>query len=302
MNYLQSLAKTLKRTLNSIQVDKSMASNLYLNRYCTVKGMEDAWEDDLDIAGPGLASLKPEGQEITPGTIMEGVKWRYIARTYAIKCQASRELLADGKYEKAIDMQRFNREAIMLTCEYLAATMLINRDDSSYLGGDGVTLGSASHPVTRGGTYSNILSTPAGPSTGALEQVMQNLMVLPGRDGLIRPVMPKAVVHPASQMGAWRTVLESEKDPAAGNFSAINTARGNDFTYRNVTVPFWQGADNDWAVLTDMGDGLIWRWREKPASNSWVDWNVLVTNFIYHMRVAYGWSDPRGIYFGGSGS
>src|SRR6187399_1433316 len=116
--FLANKASTLKRTLDQIKVDKAMAANLILNKYCTVKGMEDAWHDDLDIAGPGLASLKAEGQEITLGSTQEGVKWRYIARMYAIKCQASRELLMDGKYQKAIDFQYFNREAMLKTCEY----------------------------------------------------------------------------------------------------------------------------------------------------------------------------------------
>jgi len=299
-NYLLSMASTLKRTLDKIKVDKEKAGALKLNKYCNIRGMTDAWHDDLDVAGPGLASLKAEGQEISLSSIQEGVKWRYIAQTYAIKCAASRELLEDNKYQKAIDMQFFNRDAIMMTCEYLAASMLINRDDSNYLGGDGVILGSASHPVTRGGTFSNVLSTPAGPSTSAISQVVQNLLVMPGRDGLIRSIKPQKVVFPADQWGAWRVILESEKDPVAGNFSAINIARGNEWSLTPVLVEYWQGAANDWAVITDVGDGLTWRWRRRPMSESHVDNNLLVTNFQYHMRVAYGWSDPRGIFFGGS--
>lgn len=299
--YLANKASTLKRTLDTILVDKAMTSKLILNKYCESRDMTDAYHDDLDVAGPGLASMKPEGQQIALGSTQEGVKWRYMSRTYALMCQASRELLADGKYEKAIDFKFFLREAMLKTCEYLAVSMLINRDDSNYLGGDGVTLGSASHPVTRGGTYSNVASTPAGPSTSAYVQAVQDLLVLPGRDGLIQTVMPKKVVYPAAQWGAWRTILESDKDPAPGNFSAINVVRGGDIgTPTAVMVPYWQGADDDWAIITDVPKGITWRWRENIASNSWVDNNTLVTNFSFHMRVGYGWSDPRGIYFGGS--
>ena len=61
--YLANKASTLKRTLDTILVDKAMTSKLILNKYCESRDMTDAYHDDLDVAGPGLASMKPEALE-----------------------------------------------------------------------------------------------------------------------------------------------------------------------------------------------------------------------------------------------
>jgi len=303
VGYIETLsrnANTLKKTLNKVMVDEGRSERLILNKYLHVTTMTDAWEDDLDKAGPGLASERGEAEPIVLGSTQEGDVWRYIATTYALKMQATKELLEDGKYEKAIDLQKFNRDCMWVTCEYLAAGLLINRANTSYLGGDGVPLGSDSHRITVGGTYSNLLSTPAGPSMSGIELAVSSLLVMPGRDGLIQSVMPRAAVYPANQWGSWARLLRSEKDPTPGNFTAVNVLRSEDWNLRPVMVPFWQGAPNDWAILTDASDGPQWRWRRKPHANSWVDNNIWVMNSSIQMRVAPGWSNPRGIFFGGS--
>lgn len=301
--FLSTIAGSLKKTLDRVMMDEDKSDTMVLNKYCEMRPMTDAYHDDLDYGGPGLASAKAEGAQVLLGSIVEGDMWRYIAQTYGIKLTVSEEALEDAKYPEAINRQKYNADAMYLTCEYLAASMLINRSDSDYVGGDGVTLASASHPLTRGGgVFSNVLSTPAGPSQQAVELVVADMRVMPGRDGYIRPIRPKGVVHPSSQWASWVNILQAEKNPAPGNFHAVNTLRSQSWRLEPIEVPYWQGADNDWGVTTDVKGGLTWRWRRKPRSRSWVDNDTTTVHSAMTMRLAFGWSDPRGIFFGGSTS
>lgn len=298
---LSTIAGSLKKTLDRVMVDEDKSDTMVLNKYCEMRPMGDAYHDDLDYGGPGLASSKSEGAQILLGSIVEGDMWRYIAQTYGIKLTISEEALEDAKYKEAIDRQKFNVDAMNLTCEYLAASMLINRSDANYVGGDGVPLASLSHPLTRGGgTFSNRLATPAGPSQQAVELVVAELLVMPGRDGYIRGIQPRGLIHPASQWASWANVLKAEKNPAPGSFHAINTLRSQQWNIEPIMVPYWQGADNDWAVRTSVKGGLTWRWRRKPRSRTWVDNDTTTVHSAMTMRLAFGWSDPRGVFFGGS--
>ncbi len=95
------IANALKETLNTVVTDKDYKERL-LTEYCEVSNMSDHWEDDLEVGGPGLASEKPEGQEIALGTVREGYRTRYISRTYALKIIVTEEALEDNKYKEVI--------------------------------------------------------------------------------------------------------------------------------------------------------------------------------------------------------
>jgi hypothetical protein len=298
---LSTIANSLKKTLDQVLMDEDKSDTMVLNKYFDMKPMTDAYHDDLDMAGPGLAARKEVGAQVALGSIVEGVMWRYIAETYGIKLTVAEEVIEDGKYPEAVNRQKYNADAMYLTCEYTAASVLINRDDTSYLGGDGQPLASLTHPLTRGGgSYQNRLTTPAGPSQAAVGLVVAELLVQPGRDGYIRGTTPRGVVYPANQWDTWATVLMSDKNPAAGQFNAINTLRSQKWSLEPIMVPYWQGAPNDWAVLTNVRNGLCWRWRRKPRSRSWVDNDTTTVHSAMTMRFGLGWSDPRSIYFGGS--
>ena len=65
-------------TLELIVTDKSYEDKLVMPRWLEERTMSDNYEDDLEIAGPGLVAEKAEGAEMQLGTIREGVITRYI--------------------------------------------------------------------------------------------------------------------------------------------------------------------------------------------------------------------------------
>lgn len=289
---------TLKRTLSSIIDDSTdgVMDGLILNQYFNTGSMEDAYEDDLETAGPSLATEKAEGGEISAGTIREGVLTRYIARTFALKLLITEEAFEDGKYQQAFRLMPRLKRAMGKTADIDATLMLTRATDTNYPLASGQALASSSHPLANGGSFSNTLATPLTPSVQAVVTMIQNLMQTPGHDGITEGYELKKIVCPPSQYGIWKAVLGSDMEPEAGNFAKINVVK----KYSNIELvvnKYWTSTTTNYCGITSAEDGLKWKWRKKPSGKDWVDEDQGIYKHAIRARWARGCSDPRGIYF-----
>lgn len=288
--------KTLKATLDNIVKDDSdgIASNLVCAKYMRVESMSDAYVDDLERGGLGLATEKAEGQTLDTLDFQEGALYRYTARKFGLISELTEELDEDGKYnDQYVDLSRQQKQAVYKTLEVDCANVLNRAFNASYVGGDGVALASASHTIPGGGTFSNTLSTPFSPSVAALAVVIQNAMLLPDHDGIVGSgAQVKKVVHPVAQWGAWKEILKSEKRPDSLN--AHNVV--GDMGIQQVPVTYWTASTTNWGVITDAPHGLKLKWRRKPKSRTWYDEPTEVIKHGTSARWARGWSNPRGFY------
>ncbi len=288
--------RTLKATLEEVVTDDSdgYEKKAAYKGYCKVEGMEDNYEDDLENGGPGLATEKTEGQALDVGTLYEGYVTRYIARKFGLIMQITEELDEDGKYNgKYIDASRRLKRALFKTKEIDCAQMLNRAANTGYVGGDGLSLANSAHTIPGGGTFSNTLSTAFSPSRAAVIVMSQNIMLLPGHDGVTEGYMPTAIVHPVAQWGAWKGILGSDKVPESAN-NELNVAA--DMNLKQVPVPYWSASSTNWLMLTDAGK-LKLKIRRKAKGRTWYDEPTEVINFGVSERWARGWSDPRCIYF-----
>src|SRR5690349_2830393 len=253
------LANTLKNTLNKIIDDDTdgVKSKVVFTKYCDEIPMSDAYEDDLETAGPGLASDTPEGTEIPLGTIREGAMTRYIARKFALKLVVSEEMMEDGKYPDAIKAARRLKRAMWLTADVDAALMLVRAENTGYVGGDGQPLASASHTLPHGGTFSNLMATPMTPSRAAWHVATAAIRTFPGHDGIRSRLTPKRVLCPVEQESTWEELTESTMAPEPGNFATINIIKRANIEVVGVT--HWTNTTTNWAVQTDADNGLNFR-------------------------------------------
>jgi hypothetical protein len=289
--------KTLKATLDNIITDKSdnAEGSLVCTKYLQVESMEDNYVDDLENGGPGLATERAEGQALEVGTLYEGALTRYIARKFGLIMQITEELDEDGKYnDKYIDAARRLKRALYKTLEIDSANVLNRAANASYVGGDGVSLANASHTIPGGGTFSNTLGVALSPSRTALISVIQNVMLLPGHDGVVEGYGVKSIVHPVAQWGAWKGILGSSLVPESA-FNEVNIVHG--MGIKQIPVPYWSSSTTNWAVLTDAMNGLKLKWRRKPKARTWYDEATEIINHGVSARWSRGWSDPRGFYF-----
>ncbi len=290
------IANSLKLTLDTI-VDDDMGdirSKLVMPKYFDEGNMKDNFVDDLEYAGPGLASEKPEGQTMAIGTIREGVLTRYQSHTFALQLIITEEAMEDAKYDEVLSAaERLNR-AMWKTVEFDAANQLIRAFNTSFVIGDGLPLASASHTLPNGGTFSNIMATPMSPSRMALQIATTQLMKYPGHDGLPEGRNPKCVVCPVDQWFAWKGILGSSYAPEPGAFNEINVLN-RDYDIDIVKVVYWTNTTTNWIVLTDNDEGLSWKWRRRPRGRSWVENDNTVMKYGITARWARNCSDPRAV-------
>jgi hypothetical protein len=289
--------KTLKKTLDNIITDKSdgIESSLVCTKYLHVENMEDNYVDDLENGGPGLATERNEGQALEAGTLYEGALTRYISRKFGLLMQITEELDEDGKYnDKYLDLSRRLKRAIYKTLEIDSANLLNRAANALYVGGDGLCLANAAHTIPGGGTFSNTLGVALSPSRTAAITVVQNVMLLPGHDGVTEGYEVKAIVHPVAQWGAWKGILGTELTPENNN-NEINVVYG--MGIKQIPVKYWSASTTNWGALTDAPNGLKLKWRRKPKSRTWYDEATEVINHGISARWSRGWSDPRGFYF-----
>lgn len=290
------IANALKETLDEINTDShdGIEQKAVFTKWCEIKGMEDHYEDDLEVGGPGLASEKTEGASMATGTIKEGYITRYLARTFALKLVITEEAMDDNKYPKVIQAARRLKRALWKTADIDATNMLVRMTNTSYPGGDGLPLGSASHTLPHGGTFSNIMATPMSPSRSAVIQARTAAGKMPGHDGNTEGYELKKVVCPLDQWAVWDGLVLSEKAPEAGQFNEINVV--NRLGLQVIPNKYWQNTTTNYIYLTDAEGGLQFRWRKRPVSATWKDNDPTLTFHSIRARWARGWSDPRAAY------
>jgi hypothetical protein len=296
--FTSTAALALKDTLEDIDTDEhgSEGSKAVFTKWMNVKTMADNYIEFYEVAGSGLAGEKPEGESIPVGTIYEGPLTRFNARTYGQRMIVSDEALEDMKYDKVIMAAKRNNRSLWKLGDFDATLILVRATSSSYVGGDGQPLASTSHTLPGGGTYSNMLATAMSPSKASLVIAQAQLMQQVGHDGLIDGVEAKKAVFPVQQWGVWREILGSTNDPTPGAFNAINPIN-RDLNITPVPVKYWTNTTTNWALITDADLGLMWFWRRKPKSNTWVTEDKTMMNYAITARWSRGWVNPRSVLF-----
>lgn len=295
--FSSDIYQSFKETLDSI-VDDKLAENessLVCKKWMKIGSMDEAYTDDLEMGGPGLANETGEGTEIGTGSIREGFLTRYTPSKFALKLVVTDEAMEDNKYPETLRLAKRLDRAIYKTFDIDNTNILIRAQNASYVGGDGVPLASASHTLPNGGTWSNTLATPLAPSRIALITVISLLKKIPGHDGIVDGVEARKVVYPTEQWGVWGGILGSKMAPEPGNFAEINVLKELDID--QVAVKYWSNTTTNWGVITNADNGIQAKWRRKPRSKSWVENDNETMKYSISARWARGWSDARGFFF-----
>lgn len=295
--FSSDIFNSFKETLDEI-VDDRMGDNeskLVCKKWAKMDSMDEAYTDDLEMGGPGLATQTDEGEELNVGSVREGFLTRYTPRKFALKLIVTDEAMEDNKYPETLRLAKRLDRAIYKTFDVDMTNILIRAQNASYTGGDGVPLASASHTLPHGGTWSNTLATPLAPSRIALITAISLLKKFPGHDGTTEGVEAKKIVHPTEQWGVWGGILGSDMAPEPGNFAEINVVKG--LGIKAVEVKHWSNTTTNWGIITDAEDGIQAKWRRRPKSNSWVENDNETMKYAVSARWARGWSDARGFFF-----
>jgi hypothetical protein len=176
-----------------------------------------------------------------------------------------------------------------------AAAILNNGFSSSYLGGDGQPLFSASHPLVSGGTNSNIPPTPADLNETSLEAAVIQIAAWTDERGLLIAAKPRKLVVPPSLMFVSTRLLETELRVSTAD-NDINALKSNGSIPEGYTVNHYLTDTDAWFLTTDVPNGLKHFIRAPMTQSMDGDFDTGNVRYKSRERYSFGWSDPLGMF------
>lgn len=180
------------------------------------------------------------------------------------------------------------------TKETLCANVLNRSFNGSYLGGDGVSLVSTSHPII-GGVASNQLTTPAALSQTSLEQMLvQVRQAVDSRGKKIRLNPMSLVVSPSNTFQA-EVLLKSVLRAGAAN-NDINPVKSMGLLSKGQANLSRLTSNTAWWVQTNVDDGLKLVMRRRLERSSEPSFNTDSMRYKSSERYWPWWTDWRSVY------
>lgn len=261
---------------------------------------EQAYEEDVQITGFGLAPVKAEGAPMQYDSEVQGPVSRYTHLAYALGYIVTYEELRDNLYEQiAMRRAKANAFSINQTIENVTAGVYNNAFSASYPVADGQPLVSAAHVQTTGGTFSNALTPAADLSEASLEDLTIQIMGVTTDRGLLINVMPQSL-HVARQ--EWynaNRIMKSVLQSGTAN-NDINVLKATNAFPKGIKMNHYFTAPHAWFIRTNCPNGMQMFWREKPLFDQDNDFDTKNAKAATYMRFSVGNTDPRGI-FGSNG-
>jgi hypothetical protein len=257
---------------------------------------ERSFEEETKLSGFSAAPVKNEGSAIAYDNAQEAWTARYNHETIALGFSLTEEAIEDNLYDSL--SARYTKglaRAMAYTKQVKAAAVLNNGFSTSYPGGDGAALFSASHTLVNGGVNSNIPSTAADLNETSLENAVIQIAAWTDERGLLIAAKPKKlIVPPALQFVATR-LLETELRVGTTD-NDINAIKNNGSVAEGYTINHFLTDTNGWFLTTDVPNGMK-HFVRTPLQNS-MDGDFDTGNVRYKSRERYsfGWSDPLGMY------
>lgn len=263
------------------------------SRIFDIRRSTKAYEKVTEATGLGMASVKAEGASIVYDSPATGPANVFTHVTYGLGYIITREAEEDNQYQEVAEANAAALPwSMRATKETVHANVLNRAFNSSYVGGDGQPLLSASHP-TANGTQSNLL-TAADFSESALEDALTVINTAKNSAGL--PIAARAVrliVGPGQIFNVTR-ILEAEgrvgsanNDPNAVKLLGL---------VPEVVVNHYLDDPDAWFIQTDVPNGLISYQRRALALEKDEDFDTENRKHKATERYSAGWGDPRAVY------
>ena len=259
-----------------------------------MKNSSQNFEEMVQQTGFGLAPVKPEGESTAYDSHTQGYIARGINVAYSLGYIVTREELADNLYEK-VSMRRAGSLAFSMsqTRENVGANIYNRVTNNSFLGGDGVSLGSTAHP-TVSGNQSNILATAADLSEASIEDLSINVLDAKDYKGLKVAIGIKCLVIPTALVYDAQRILKSNLRVGTADNDA-NALKLLGVIPEIVVNNYLTDADQ-WFLKTNVQDGLCWFDREAVQFTKDTDFDTDNAKAKGYMRFIPFWGDWRTLY------
>ena len=263
------------------------------------KGIPRNYHEEPVLYGFGAAPELPDGMAVTyqSGGVM--FLQRYLYKVYGLAFALTKVLVEDGDHIRV--GQTYSKhlaQSLIETKETLSANILNRAFNGSYVGGDGVSLCSASHPIMNG-TFSNVLTTAAALSQTSLEQLLIQIRNAVDNNGKRIRLTPQKIVTGPSNVFQAEVLLKSVLRAGSANndinpVHSMGLLDGGQANLSRIT------STTMWGIKTDAPEGLKLLMRRGLEKSMEGDFETDSMRYKATERYAVGWTDPRG-FFGTAG-
>ncbi len=258
-------------------------------------GIPRNYHEEPVLYGFGAAPQLPDG---TPVTYQQGgvlFLKRYVYKVYGLAFALTKVLVEDGDHIRLGQVYaRHLAQSLVETKELLSANVLNVAFNSSYPGGDGVSLINTAHPIVNG-TFSNQLATAAVLSQTSLEQMLIQVRQAVDNNGKKIRLVPKQLVVAPGNVFQSEVLLKSVLRAGNAN-NDVNPIKSIGLLDGGATVLSRLTSANAWWVQTDAPEGLKLLMRRRLEKTMEGDFETDSMRYKATERYDVGFTDPRALY------
>lgn len=259
------------------------------------KGIPRNYHEEPVLFGFGAAPELPDGMPVTyraGGTLF---LQRYVYKVYGLAFALTKVLVEDGDHIRIGQVySRHLAQSLIETKETLCANIINRAFSGSYLGGDGVSLISASHPIS-GGTFSNQLTTAAVLSQTSVENLLIQIRNAVDNNGKRIRLTPKKLVLSPSNVFQGEVILKSVLRTGAAN-NDVNPVNSLGLLKEGQANLSRLTSTTAWYIQTDAPEGLKLMTRRGLEKSMEGDFDTDSMRYKSTERYIPGWTDPRGLW------
>jgi phage major head subunit gpT-like protein len=252
-----------------------------------VKKSTKAKEYDYHVSGTGKWEEKLPSGAIAEDTIYDGAEVTYIHKSYAKMFSVEREMADDDQYHIIEKLPRGLGRGCRVTIEETSISVINNGFNTN--GYDGVPLFSASHPLLRGGTASNLLPSADLADTSLKIGLAKMRTETKTEEGFKAQASAKQlIVHPDNEFTALTLVRSAQTAGTGNNDKNVLQDR------LSVMVLDYLDDSDAWFLRDPRLSETNFFWRVKPEFKSTGVFDTLVAKYRGYCRFSVGYSDWRG--------
>jgi len=258
-------------------------------------GIPRNYHEEPVLYGFGAAPQLPDGSPVTyqQGGVL--FLQRYVYQVYGLAFALTKVLVEDGDHIRIGQVYaKHLAQSLVETKELLCANILNRAFNSSYVGGDGVSLINTAHPIASG-TFSNQLNTAAALSQTSLEQMLIQIRQAVDNNGKKIRLQPlKLVVAPGNVFQA-EVLLKSVLRTGTAN-NDINPIKSIGLLPEGASVISRLTSATNWWVQTDAPEGMKLMMRRALEKTMEGDFETDSMRYKATERYIPNWTDPRAMF------
>ena len=259
------------------------------------KGIPRNYHEEPVLYGFGAAPELPDGMAVSYQSGGVLFLQRYLYKVYGLAFALTKVLVEDGDHIRiGQTYAKHLAQSLIETKETLSANVLNRAFNGSYVGGDGVSLISTSHPIVSG-VFSNQLTTAAALSQTSLEQLLIQVRNAVDNNGKRIRLNPTQIVTGPSNVFQAEVLLKSVLRTGTAD-NDINPIKSMGLLAKGQANLSRITSTTAWWVQTDAPEGLKLLMRRKLEKSMEGDFETDSMRFKSTERYDLGWTDPRGVY------